>query len=118
MRGHWPLLVPGVTALVQNGDRFLIDCQSESRRWGLINGGVEPGEEPRAALQREVRDELGVGGDIIRINGAHGGSLLENVYPNGDHVEYVTVAYLCSLDAAAFALLRGRSAVGHSQRAR
>lgn len=98
------LLLPGVTAVVQHGDRFLIARQRDSRRWGLIGGGVEPGEEPRAALQREVREELGVGSEIIRIIGAYGGSLLENVYPNGDHVGYVTVAYLCSLDAAAIAL--------------
>ncbi|WP_254787100.1 NUDIX domain-containing protein [Curtobacterium sp. MCBA15_001] len=93
-----------MTAVVQDGDRFLIARQRDSRRWGLIGGGVEPGEEPHAALQREVREELGVGSEIIRIFGAYGGSLLENVYPNGDHVGYVTVAYLCSLDAAAFAL--------------
>ncbi len=98
------LLLPGVTAVVQDGDRFLIARQRDSRRWGMIGGGVEPGEEPRAALQREVREELGVGSEIIRIIGAYGGCLLENVYPNGDHVGYVTVAYLCSLDAAAFAL--------------
>lgn len=98
------LLLPGVTAVVQDGDRFLIARQRDSGRWSLIGGGVEPGEGPRAALQREVREELGVGSEIIRIIGAYGGSLLENVYPNGDHAGYVTVAYLCSLDTAAFAL--------------
>ncbi|OEI67858.1 DNA mismatch repair protein MutT [Curtobacterium sp. ER1/6] len=98
------LLLPGVTAVVRDGNRFLVARQRDSGRWSLIGGGVEPGEEPRAALQREVREELGVDSNIIRIVGAYGGILLENVYPNGDHVGYVTVAYLCSLDAAAFAL--------------
>ncbi|MDK8172437.1 NUDIX domain-containing protein [Curtobacterium citreum] len=61
------LLLPGVTAVVQDGDRFLLARQRDSGRWSLIGGGVEPGEEPRSALAREVREELGVGIDIVRI---------------------------------------------------
>jgi hypothetical protein len=51
-----------------------------------------------------VREELGVSSNIIRIIGAYGGATLENVYPNGDHVGYVTVAYLCSMRTSSFAV--------------
>ncbi|AOX65139.1 DNA mismatch repair protein MutT [Curtobacterium sp. BH-2-1-1] len=98
------LLLPGVTAVIRDDDRFLLARQRDSGRWSLIGGGIEPGEDPRAALLREVREELGVGSDVIRIIGAYGGATLENVYPNGDQVGYVTVAYLCSLHTSSFLL--------------
>lgn len=98
------LLLPGVTAVIRDDDRFLLARQGDSGRWSLIGGGIEPGEDPHAALLREVREELGVGSDIIRIIGAYGGATLENVYPNGDQVGYVTVAYLCSLRNSSFTL--------------
>ncbi len=51
-----------------------------------------------------MREELGVGSDTARIIGAYGGTLLENIHLNGDHVGHTAVVYLCSLDAAAFAI--------------
>lgn len=67
-------------------------------------GGVELGEEPRAALQRKVRSERRArrGSDALRIIGAYGGALLEDVHLNGDLVGNMTIAYRYSLDAAAF----------------
>ncbi|PPF71009.1 DNA mismatch repair protein MutT [Clavibacter michiganensis] len=91
------LLLPGVTAVIQDDDRFLVARQRDSGRWSLVGGGVEPGEEPRSALRREVREELGVDVDVADIVGAYGGPALESAYPNGDRVGYVTIAYRCSL---------------------
>lgn len=102
--GSGYLLLPGVTAVIREDDRFLLARQRDSGRWSLIGGGIEPGEDPRTALLREVREELGVDSDIIRIIGAYGGATLENVYPNGDQVGYVTVAYLCSLRTSLFTI--------------
>lgn len=99
--GSGYLLLPGVTAVIRDDDRFLLARQRDSERWSLIGGGIEPGEDPGTALLREVREELGVDSDII---GAYGGATLEHVYPNGDHVGYVTVAYLCSLRTSSFLL--------------
>ncbi|HEY9266088.1 MAG TPA: NUDIX domain-containing protein [Microbacterium sp.] len=91
------LLLPGVTAVIQEADRFLLARQRDSRRWSLIGGGVEPGERPEVAVRREVLEELGVHSSTHGIVGAYGGEALEAVYPNGDRVGYVTVAYRCSL---------------------
>ncbi|TCU43205.1 ADP-ribose pyrophosphatase YjhB (NUDIX family) [Curtobacterium sp. PhB146] len=102
--GSGYLLLPGVTAVIRDDDRLLLARQRDSGRWSLIGGGIEPGEDPSTALLREVREELGVDIDIIRIIGAYGGATLEYVYPNGDQVGYVTVVYLCSLRTSSFVL--------------
>lgn len=91
------LLLPAVTAVIRNGPTFLLARHRDSGRWSLVGGSVEPGEEPAEALIREVREELGVTPTVGKIVGAYGGQSLEAVYPNGDRVAYVTVAYECSL---------------------
>jgi 8-oxo-dGTP pyrophosphatase MutT (NUDIX family) len=91
------LLLPGVTAVIQDGDQSLLVRQRDTERWSLVGGGVESGETPEAAVYREVHEELGVVPRIGAIVGAYGGQPLETTYPNGDRVAYLTVAYRCSL---------------------
>lgn len=102
--GHALLLLPGVTAVIQNGDGFLLARQRDTGLWSLIGGGVEPGEDPRDAIEREVREELGVTPTVGRVIGAYGGPNLATTYPNGDEVSYVTTAYRCSLPSSEFKL--------------
>lgn len=54
-----------VTALLRDGDRILLCHRSPERRWypdvwDLPGGHVEPGENPAAALARELQEELGI----------------------------------------------------------
>jgi 8-oxo-dGTP pyrophosphatase MutT (NUDIX family) len=98
--GHEYLLLPAVTAVIEDGDRFLVARHRDSRLWSLVGGGIEPGEAPDDAVRREVREELGLTPVVHGIVGAYGGPDLENTYPNGDRVGYVTVAYRCSLPDA------------------
>jgi 8-oxo-dGTP pyrophosphatase MutT (NUDIX family) len=101
---HDLLLLPAVTAVIRNGGRFLLARQRDSGLWSLVGGSVEPGEEPADAVIREVQEELGVTATVERIVGAYGGQALEAVYPNGDRVSYVTVAYECTLPEGAMIL--------------
>lgn len=95
------LMLPGVTAVIRDGDKFLLARHAHSGAWSLIGGAVEPGEEPSDAVAREVLEETGARVRIDRIVGAYGGRSLITTYPNGDQVAYVTTAYVCSvLDAA------------------
>jgi 8-oxo-dGTP diphosphatase len=91
------LLLPGVTAVIRDGERFLLGRHARSGLWSLIGGGVEPGEEPADAVVREVREETGARARVLGIVGAYGGEPLKVEYPNGDRVAYVTVAYHCAL---------------------
>lgn len=59
-----PRLVPVVGALVRRGDRVLVTQRppggSFGDHWEFPGGKVEPGEDDRSALAREIREELGV----------------------------------------------------------
>ena len=91
------LLLPGVTAVIRDGERFLLARHRHSGAWSLIGGGVEPGEEPSEALLREVREETGASVRVRGIVGVYGGEPMMVTYPNGDRVGYVTTAYDCEL---------------------
>lgn len=91
------LLLPAVTAVIQDADRFLLASHRDSGLWSLVGGGVEPGERPQEAVRREVLEELGVEPLVHEIVGAYGGPSLEATYPNGHRVGYLTVAYRCSI---------------------
>ena len=102
--GHDLLLLPGVTAVIRDAERFLLARHRATGLWSMIGGGVEPGEAPEAALSREVLEELGVTPLVGRIIGAYGGGPLETTLPNGDRVGYVTVAYECTLPSSPLTL--------------
>jgi len=58
---------PNVTAIVRDREGRILLCErlDYPGSWGFPQGGIKPGEEPRAALARELREEIGV--DAIRI---------------------------------------------------
>lgn len=97
--GHDLLLLPAVSAVIRDGDRFLLARQHGSELWGLVGGGIEPGENPQNAVAREVLEELGIGPTVGTLIGAYGGPDLVVEYPNGDRVGYTTIAYECELPA-------------------
>lgn len=104
--GNDYLLLPAVTAVIQDADRFLLARHRDSQLWSLVGGSIEPGERPEEAVEREVFEELGVKPALHGVVGVYGGPPLENTYPNGDRVGYVTVAYRCSLPSDDFMLER------------
>ncbi|HXT97187.1 MAG TPA: (deoxy)nucleoside triphosphate pyrophosphohydrolase [Polyangia bacterium] len=60
-----------VAALVREGTRILMSRRRADQpmpgRWEFPGGKVEPGESPVAALEREVREELGCEVEVGRI---------------------------------------------------
>lgn len=95
--GNDLLMLAGVTAVIRDGDSFLLARHAHSGTWSLIGGAVEPGEDPADAVRREVYEETGAHIEVKGIVGAYGGTPLMFTYPNGDQVAYITVAYDCRL---------------------
>jgi 8-oxo-dGTP pyrophosphatase MutT (NUDIX family) len=92
--GHRLLLLPGITAVVfDDAGRLLLGQRSDNGSWALIAGCMDPGEQPAEAVVREVYEETGVHVVPERIS-----SVLTqppNMYPNGDHTEFVDITFRC-----------------------
>ena len=59
--GHQLLWLPGVTAIVfDDAGRVLLGRRTDTRRWSVIGGIPEPGEQPAACAVREVFEETAV----------------------------------------------------------
>lgn len=67
-KGYW---IPVVTALMKRGDEVLLGLRPEGHNlagfWEFPGGKLEPGEEPEAALKRELQEELGIEAEIGQI---------------------------------------------------
>ena len=92
--GHTPLWLPAVSAVVQNAaGEILLGRRADTGRWSLISGIPEPGEEPAAAIVREVLEETGVRVEPERITSVSVSPVVR--YPNGDVCQFLNVTFAC-----------------------
>lgn len=98
--GQGRLLLPGVSAVVVRDDldppgpHILLTKRTDTGRWSLPAGIVEPFEQPAAAMLRELVEETRVVARADRL------ALLvtdpDLVYPNGDRCQFISMCFRCS----------------------
>ncbi len=91
--GTAPLWLSGVSAVVVDADqRVLLTRRRDNRRWAVVSGILEPGEEPGPAALREIGEETGVEAELIRLTSV---DVTEPItYPNGDVAQYLDITFL------------------------
>ncbi|MEU3558024.1 NUDIX hydrolase [Streptomyces fragilis] len=93
--GHQLLWLPGVTAIVldEDGGRVLLNRRADTRRWAVIGGIPDPGEEPAACAVREVFEETAVRCVPERVLSVQ--ALKPVTYENGDVCQYMDITFRC-----------------------
>ncbi|MEU4687753.1 NUDIX domain-containing protein [Actinoplanes sp. NPDC023714] len=92
--GHAPLPLPSVTAVVfDERGRVLLNQRSDDRRWSLLSGVLDPGEQPAAGAIREVWEETAVDIVVERVVGVE--ALPLRTLQNGDQVYWFEVVLAC-----------------------
>jgi 8-oxo-dGTP pyrophosphatase MutT (NUDIX family) len=92
--GPRPLLLPSVSILVGDRDRYLFGFLNHAQRWACPGGAIDPGESPADAALRETWEETGLFVELIRLVGCFSGSEAHRVvYPNGHIVDYVNIVF-------------------------
>ncbi|MFF5859742.1 NUDIX domain-containing protein [Streptomyces sp. NPDC012751] len=92
--GQQLLWLPGVTAIVFDDEgRVLLGRRSDTRKWSVIGGIPEPGEQPAACAVREVHEETAVRCVVERVVLVQ--ALEPVTYPNGDICQYMDITLRC-----------------------
>jgi 8-oxo-dGTP pyrophosphatase MutT (NUDIX family) len=94
MVGHYPLWLPGVTALVVDERGMVLMVQrADNHLWTLPSGIAEPGEEMAVACAREVLEETGVVVQVEELISVQ--TVGPVVYPNNDVTSFVDHFFRC-----------------------
>lgn len=97
LRAVWgtaPLLSVGVSVLVQDDHgRVLLQRRGDDGLWGILGGGLEPGEDFLTAAHRELYEESGLACSNLTLlsleEGLVSGPEFYHRYPNGDEIYLV-----------------------------
>ncbi|ANC19761.1 NUDIX hydrolase [Bacillus cereus] len=107
--GHELILIPGVAAVIKNGQGDILFQYPGGEYWSLPAGAIEPGETPEEAVVREVWEETGLKVQVKKQKGVFGGEEFRYTYANGDQVEYIVVVVECEITSGKLKSIDGES---------
>ena len=83
--------------MIQVGSKVLVEEKIGGGAYGIIfpGGHVEEHEPVTDSVIREVREELNLELDEIRLQGVYSGPSYHHTYPNGDETSCIDIVYVC-----------------------
>jgi 8-oxo-dGTP pyrophosphatase MutT (NUDIX family) len=92
--GHRPLWLSVAIGVVLDGEgRVLLHRRSDTGRWALPGGIIDPAEQPADAVAREVFEETSVLAEPELLTSVTVSGQVS--YPNGDQVRYLELTFRC-----------------------
>lgn len=92
--GQRPIINIGATVIVINEkNEILLNLRTDTNTWGIIGGGMEPGENLEETAARELWEEAGLKAERFELLDVLSGEKLYFRYPNGDETYTVVVLY-------------------------
>ena len=93
--GHDEIILAGTCVLPVQAGRVLLQKRRDNGLWAGHGGAVEIGEAIEDAARRELFEETGLIAGELELLGVFSGEKMRYVYPNGDRVAIVQIAYVC-----------------------
>jgi 8-oxo-dGTP pyrophosphatase MutT (NUDIX family) len=96
---------PGVACvLLDAAGRILLHRRRVGGGWAPPSGGVEPGEDLRTALRREIAEETALTATVERVVGIYSDpAYMVVAYPDGRVVHHVTTLFVCRVQGGTLA---------------
>ena len=94
--GHRTLIMPCAAVILEDGQgKILLQKRVDDGNWSYHGGAIETDESAEDAARREVREELNLELDELRLLGVYSGPQYHHVYPNGDETSCIDIVYVC-----------------------
>ncbi len=88
----------GVSALIEQDGRLLLERRSDNGQWSLIGGGVESDESLDQALRREVLEETGLTVTSYTLFGTFSDPTRIARFASGDVIRVVVLVYCVEVE--------------------
>ncbi len=86
----------GASAVIfdETGEKILLTRRTDNNRWCLPGGRVDSGESVAEACTREVLEETGLVGEVVRLTGIYSNPNLIVTYPDGNRFQLIAFNFI------------------------
>lgn len=94
--GHRTLIQCAGAVIIENEKgQILLGRRTDNHLWGYFGGSVEIDEKIEDCARRELWEETGLIADEMEFFFVSSGPEFHYIYPNGDEVSNIEIAYIC-----------------------